>query len=64
MTQLFHILVVCTGNICRSPMAEGILRALAEAEGLDRVVVESAGTHAPEGSPASSHLSLSLSRYV
>jgi protein-tyrosine-phosphatase len=35
-------------------MAEGILRSLAEGSGLDHVVVESAGTHAPEGSPASS----------
>jgi protein-tyrosine phosphatase len=35
-------------------MGEGFLSHLAEAEGLDHVYVESAGTHAPEGSPPSS----------
>jgi protein-tyrosine phosphatase len=40
------ILVVCTGNICRSPTGEGVLRALAQRRGLaDRVRIESAGTH-------------------
>jgi len=40
------ILVVCTGNICRSPTGEGVLRHRARARGLaDRVVVRSAGTH-------------------
>lgn len=37
------ILFVCMGNICRSPMAEGAMRALALAEGLE-VEVDSAGT--------------------
>jgi len=37
------ILFVCLGNICRSPMAEGLLRARAGAGGLD-LVVDSAGT--------------------
>jgi protein-tyrosine phosphatase len=40
------VLVVCTGNICRSPTGEGVLRHLARSRGLaDRVVVRSAGTH-------------------
>jgi protein-tyrosine phosphatase len=40
------VLVVCTGNICRSPTGEGVLRHLAEKRGLaDRVRVASAGTH-------------------
>ena len=38
------ILVVCTGNICRSPTGEGVLRAAAERRGLP-VRVASAGTH-------------------
>lgn len=40
------ILVVCMGNICRSPTAEGMLRTLVEQAGLgDRVEIDSAGTH-------------------
>ena len=38
-----RILFVCLGNICRSPMAEGVFRARAEAAGLI-VEVDSAGT--------------------
>jgi protein-tyrosine phosphatase len=40
------VLVVCTGNICRSPTGEGVLRHLARQRGLaDRFEVRSAGTH-------------------
>lgn len=39
-----RLLIVCLGNICRSPMAEGALRARLEAAGLgNRVEVDSAG---------------------
>ncbi len=39
------VLFVCTGNICRSPTAEGVFRALLEAHGLaGTVTVDSAGT--------------------
>lgn len=39
-----RLLIVCLGNICRSPMAEGALRARLEAAGLgDRIEVDSAG---------------------
>ncbi len=37
------ILVVCLGNICRSPLAEGILLHMAEKKKLD-IVIDSAGT--------------------
>ncbi|WP_074390753.1 low molecular weight protein-tyrosine-phosphatase [Hoyosella altamirensis] len=40
-----HITFVCTGNICRSPMAERIVADVIEREGLaDHVRVSSAGT--------------------
>ena len=40
-----RILVVCLGNICRSPLAEAALRSELEAAGLgDEVTVDSAGT--------------------
>jgi len=38
-----RILFVCLGNICRSPTAEGVFRAIAAAEGLE-VEVDSCGT--------------------
>lgn len=49
------IIVVCTGNICRSPMGERLLRhALQkEAQPLRDLKVISAGTHASSGQPAS-----------
>jgi protein-tyrosine phosphatase len=41
----YRICFVCSGNICRSPIAEIVLRALVEREGLaGDVVVDSAGT--------------------
>ncbi|MBB6209874.1 low molecular weight protein-tyrosine-phosphatase [Novispirillum itersonii] len=40
-----RVLFVCTGNICRSPSAEGFFRALVEREGLSGVIeTDSAGT--------------------
>ncbi len=53
-TPPYRVLAVCTGNICRSAMAEFLLRERFEAEGLaDRVVVDSAGVSAEEeGGPA------------
>ncbi len=45
MAEPFRLLFVCLGNICRSPAAEGVMRALVESEGLaDRVTIRSAGT--------------------
>ena len=46
------LLFVCTGNTCRSPLAEAIARRLASERGLD-IEVGSAGTSAWEGAPAS-----------
>ncbi|GKQ38638.1 low molecular weight protein-tyrosine-phosphatase [Streptomyces sp. A012304] len=49
----YRVCFVCTGNICRSPMAEAVFRARVREAGLDELVeVDSAGTgdwHAGEG---------------
>lgn len=44
-------LMVCTGNICRSPMAEALLASRLASRGV-KARVESAGVAAPEGEPA------------
>lgn len=49
-----NILFVCSGNICRSPLAQGVFEELARREGLEEEIqVDSAGTHAfyHEGEP-------------
>ena len=48
-----HVLFVCTGNTCRSPMAEVMLRDAAAARGLEQVSASSAGTGAWDGAPVS-----------
>src|SRR5467141_2912748 len=50
MTQ--HVLFVCTGNICRSPLASSLLERALKERGLD-LTVSSAGTGAWDGAPAS-----------
>lgn len=45
MARKVNVVFVCLGNICRSPMAEAVLRHLAARRGLKQaVVVDSAGT--------------------
>lgn len=39
------ILFVCLGNICRSPAAEGVMRALVEKSGIEGITIDSAGTY-------------------
>jgi protein-tyrosine phosphatase len=44
--ETVSVLMVCMGNICRSPMADAVLRHLVDEAGLaERVRVDSAGTH-------------------
>lgn len=43
---MYRILCVCTGNICRSPTAEAVLKHYAVQHGLiEKIHIESAGTH-------------------
>jgi protein-tyrosine-phosphatase len=48
-----HVLFVCTGNICRSPMAAAILAHLLQERGVGDLEVRSAGTAPWDGAPAS-----------
>ncbi len=44
---MVNILFVCSGNICRSPLAQGVFESVVRREGLDgEIHVDSAGTHA------------------
>lgn len=49
-----NILFVCTGNTCRSPLAEGLMRKLAREAELG-VEVRSAGVYATDGGSISNH---------
>ncbi len=45
MKQNRSVLFVCMGNICRSPAAEGLLRAFSQGLELPESCIDSAGTH-------------------
>lgn len=55
------ILCVCLGNICRSPLAEGILRKVAQEQGVD-IEVDSAGTANYHVGDAPDQRSISIGR--
>ena len=53
------VLFVCTGNICRSPMAEGVFRSMARQAGLESVfTIDSAGTYAGHAGEPPSRLAI------
>lgn len=62
--QPYAVLMVCMGNICRSPTAEGVFRHQVRAAGLEaQVRIDSAGTHdyhvgSPPDRRSSHHASL------
>ncbi|XKE65668.1 low molecular weight phosphatase family protein [Agrococcus terreus] len=64
--QPFTVLMVCTGNICRSPLAEHLLRArLPRAFGADTlpdVQIASSGTRAVVGAPLEPEARIELER--
>jgi len=59
-----HILVVCTGNICRSPMGAALLQHAfaAQPEPLRSIKVVSAGVASRTGEPASAHAVTALKK--
>ena len=58
-----RVLFVCLGNICRSPLAEGVFRSLARARGLEsRYLVDSAGTGAWHASESPDQRSVEVAR--
>jgi len=50
--RIRHILFVCTGNLCRSPMAEGIFRRFLKKNNVEGVEVSSAGLFTYDGGEA------------
>jgi protein-tyrosine phosphatase len=66
MSKPFTVLFVCVGNVCRSPLAERLLRARLDstlgAEARELVAVESAGTRAPVGRPMDALAAAELER--
>lgn len=50
--MISNVLLVCTGNICRSPLAAALLERAVKDHGLE-IAVASAGTGAWDGAPAS-----------
>lgn len=63
MTGSFHVLHICTGNICRSPMAEALTRLGATQRGLSGLEVSSAGTWGHDGAPMEPHALSTLEEY-
>ncbi len=51
--ERFRVLFLCTGNSCRSPMAEGILKKMLREKGVENFEVSSAGISTLNGVPAS-----------
>ena len=51
----FHVLMVCTGNTCRSPIAEGILRSMLRQRGENGITVSSAGISGLNNHPAAQY---------
>ncbi|HMM74991.1 MAG TPA: low molecular weight phosphotyrosine protein phosphatase [Gammaproteobacteria bacterium] len=64
MSEPRRVLFLCTGNLCRSPLAQAMLVAEAQARGVAaRLAVSSAGTHARDGQPCPPPLIEVATRY-
>ena len=66
MSGIYRVLFVCTGNICRSPFAERLLRARLDAklgDAANRIEVTSAGSYGLVGEPMMPETAKTLVRY-
>src|SRR5450755_4559941 len=62
-TYSVGVLFVCMGNICRSPLAEGVFRAhVVNAGLLDRIEIDSAGTHESQAGQPPDPRAISVAR--
>lgn len=61
---MIHVIFICTGNICRSAMADGYLKYRIKELGKEQVVtVSSAGTHATQGEESPSNAKRAIEKY-
>lgn len=58
-----NVLFVCTGNTCRSPMAEALMKKIAADRGWDSLQCDSAGLAAFVGSPMSNEAKIALKQW-
>ena len=58
---MYYVLMVCTGNICRSPMAAGLASYFLPQALQDRVQISSAGVSALHGNPAEPNAKAAMS---
>ncbi|MCR5484914.1 MAG: glycoside hydrolase family 127 protein [Clostridiales bacterium] len=61
--KIRKICFICTGNTCRSPMAEGLFKRILSERGITGVAVESAGVSAFPGDPVSKNAVEALKSY-
>ena len=53
-----HIVFICTGNTCRSPMAKGLFEKLLRDKGISEIQCDSAGLFAADGDPSAQNAQL------